>query len=78
MQAFFTASIKTDCSDTQRMNSLHSALVGLLSSLLLSVGFSRLAARFDQLNLISPLNAFRSDDRRSAAFCTSFCALQEV
>ena len=78
MQAIFLIWKKTDWSDTQRMNSLNSALFGLLSSLLLSLGFSRLAARFDRLSLVSPLNAFRSDDQRSAAFCTYACAFQEV
>jgi hypothetical protein len=59
------------------MNSINSVISGLLASLLLSLGFSRLAVCFDRLNRVSPANVAGPDDRRSAAFCTTFCYWQE-
>jgi hypothetical protein len=47
------------------MNSIHSIIAGLASSLFLALGFKRLAARFDPL-------ATKSDgvnNLRSAAYC---------
>ena len=69
---------KNNSCDNLRMNSLNSVTSGLVSSLLLSLGFSRLAARFDQLNQASPTNEFRPDDRRAASACTTACFFQEV
>lgn len=60
------------------MNSLTSVLSGLFSSLLLSLGFSRLATRFDRLEQATAMNAFRPDQLRSAGGCVSPCRWQEV
>lgn len=59
------------------MNSLTSVLSGLLSSLLLSFGFSRLAAKFDHLN-DTAAQAVNPNDLRSATFCVTPCRWQEV
>lgn len=59
------------------MNSLNSVLSGLLSSLLLSLGFSRLAAKFDHLN-DNTAHAVNPNDLRSASLCVTPCRWQEV
>ena len=68
---------KNDGGDTLPVNSLNSVLSGLLASLLLSLGFSRLAARFDRVDLTAASPESQSDDQRSAAFCTTFSQWQE-
>ena len=74
MQAIFAISKNAKKDDSRRMNSLYSALSGLLASLLLSLGFSRLAARFDQLNQTSP----QTGDQHLAAIGCLPCRWQQV
>ena len=57
------------------MNSLHSVLAGLLSSLLLSVGFRQLAARYDTLNQASVTNSYLQGDQNLAATMCAPCRL---
>jgi len=59
------------------MNSLNSALSGLLASLLLSLGFSRLAARFDRLNQATATPK-TGDQHLAAIGCTLPCRWQQV
>ncbi len=61
------------------MNSLNSALIGLLSSLLLSLGFSRLAACFDQLDQATATHpSGRETQLLAAKYCAMPCRWQEV
>ena len=60
------------------MNSITSVASGLLASLLLSLGFSRLAAKFDRLNQDTSMHSVNPDDLRSSSFCVSPCRWQEV
>ena len=61
------------------MNSFHSVTSGLLSSLFLSLGYSRLAARFDLLEKSTLRPAATPDAAHASAFsCVLPCRLPEA
>lgn len=60
------------------MNFIISLASGLLSSLLLSLGFSRMAARFDHLDRAAANNIYLKGDQALAATPCLPCRWQEV